>query len=106
MENAAKEHELEVSLKIINDEEEKLYGLFEDVFGEDSAEDMPETADAIESYLFIELRYCGKQVDASKVADIISVIHCMRHAEERFHEADKAVPDDCDAWCASHGYSY
>lgn len=106
MENAAKEHNLEVSSKIINDEEEKLYVLFEDVFGEDSAEDMPETAAEIENYLFSELCHCGKQVDASKVADIMSAILIMRKAEERFLEADKAVPDDCDAWCASHGYAY
>lgn len=105
MENAAKAHEMKVNLKIMNGEEEKLYGLFEDVFGEDSAEDMPETADAINSYLLSELRHCGKQVDALKLADIISAIHCMRNAEERFHEADMAMPDDCDAWDASHGYA-
>lgn len=40
-----------------------------------------------------------------KLADIISAIHCMRNAEERFHEADMAMPDDCDAWDASHGYA-
>lgn len=105
MENAAKAHEMKVSLKIMNGEKEKLYGLFEDVFGEDSAEDMPETADAISSYLLSELLHCGKQVDASKVADIMSAIYCMRNAEKRFHEADKAMPDDCDAWDASYGYA-
>ena len=105
MENAAKAHEMKVNLKIMNGEEEKLYGLFKDVFGEDSAEDMPETADAIDSYLLSELRHCGKQVDALKVADIMSAIYCMRNAEERFHEADMAVPDDCDAWAASYGYA-
>lgn len=105
MENAAKEHELKVSVKTILDEEEELYGLFEDVFGEDSADDMPETADAIDSYLLSELRHCGKQVDASKVADIMSAILIMRKAEERFHEADKAVPDDLDAWRESHFYA-
>lgn len=105
MKNEAKEYEMKASLKIMNGEEEKLYGLFEDVFGEDSAEDMPETADAINSYLLSELRHCGKQVDALKVADIMSAIYCMRNAEERFHEADKAMPDDCDAWDASHGYA-
>lgn len=98
MKNAVKEHELEVSLKIISNEEDKLYDLFEDVFGEDSAEDMPETADAIDNYLFSELRHCGKQVDASKVADIMTAIRCMQNAEKRFHEADKATPDDLDAW--------
>ena len=105
MENAAKEHELEASLKIMNGEEEKLYGLFEDVFGEESAEDMPETADAIDSYFFSEPRHCGKQVDASKVADIMSAIYCMGDAEQRFHEADTATPDDLDAWCAAYGYA-
>ena len=105
MENAAKEYEMKASLKIMDGEEEKLYGLFEDVFGEDSADDMPETADEIESYLFSELRHCGKQVDALKVADIMSAIYCMRNAEKRFHEADMAMPDDCDAWDASHGYA-
>lgn len=103
MENAVKEYETKASLEIMNSEEEKLYGLFEDVFGEDSAEDMPETADAIDNYLFSELRHCGKQVDASKVADIMTAIFCMRNAEERFHEADTAEPDDLDAWYASHG---
>lgn len=98
MKNAVKEHELEVSMKIMNGAEEKLYSLFEEVFGEDSAEDMPETADAIDSYLFSELRHCGKHVDASKVADIMSAIYCMRSAEARFHEADKATPDDLEAW--------
>ena len=105
MENAAKAYEMKLNLKIMNGEEEKLHGLFEDVFGEDSAEDMPETADAINSYLLSELRHCGKQVDALKLADIISAIHCMRNAEERFHEADMAMPDDCDAWDASYGYA-
>lgn len=104
MDNAVKEHELEVSLKTINGEEEKLEQLFEEVFGEESAYDMPETADDIDNYLFSELRHCGKQVDASKVADIMSAIYCMRKAEERFHEADKAMPDDLDAWFESHGY--
>ena len=78
---------------------EKLYGLFEEVFGEDSAEGMPDTADAIESYFLSELRHCGKQVDASKVADIMSAIYSMWNAEERFHAADKATPDFLDAWC-------
>lgn len=87
MESAVKEYELEISSKIINGEEKKLYGLFEDVFGEDSAEDMPETAEAIDIYFFSELCHCGKQVDASKVADIISAISIMRKAEHRFHEA-------------------
>lgn len=77
----------------INGEKEKLYGLFEDVFGEDSVDGMPETADEIEGCLFVELRQCGKQVDASKVADIILGINFMRYAEELFHEADKAAPD-------------
>lgn len=87
MENAAKEYELEASSEIIDGEEDKLEHLFEDVFGGESAWDMPDTADAIDSCFFSGLRHCGKRVDASKAADIMSAISCMRNAEKRFHEA-------------------
>ena len=102
MENSAKEHELEVSLTMIHREDEKLYGLFADVFGEDAAEDMPETADAIDNHLLHCLRYCGKRVDASKIYEIIIAISSMKDYEERFRTADEAWPDDPEAWACDH----
>ena len=81
MENAAKEHELEVSSKIINCEEEKLYGLFEDVFGEDSADDMPETAAEIENHFLSEL--CRHHVGDSQHAERRRALPRSRHGNAR-----------------------
>lgn len=96
MENAVKEHEIEVALKMMEYTKEQLYDFFFDVFGEDAADDLPETADGIEVCFEEELRHCGKQVDASKIYEIMSAIHSMKEAEKRFHSAYEAMPENPD----------
>lgn len=87
------EHMENVGIKMMNDETCKLYKLFKDVFGEVSANHMPFSADGIDDYLFHEMKYCGKQVDACKIADIISLIHSLRNAERILHCID-SIPDE------------
>lgn len=89
-----KEHELSRAIELMDMAENDLYDLFEQVFGEDAAEDMGETAHSIENDFLSNLEHCGHDVDGKKVAAIIIRIQQLENYEKDFSEADHMVTEE------------
>lgn len=89
-----KRHELDRAEALMESTEDRLYDLFEQVFGEDAAEDMGETAHDIENAFIHELKYCGHDVDSAKVAEIIIRIQQLAEYEHDFAEADHMATEE------------
>lgn len=89
-----KRHELDRAEALMDAAENALYDLFEQVFGEDAADDMGETAHDIENAFIHELKYCGHDVDSAKVAKIIIKIQQLAEYERDFYEADHMVTEE------------
>lgn len=89
-----KEHEIDRAVALMDAAENNLYELFYQVFGEDAAEDMGETAHDIENAFINELEHCGHDVDGKKVAAVIIRIQQLENYEKDFSEADHMVTEE------------
>lgn len=89
---SSNEYDMLAALDVMEEHTELLRYLFRDIFGEESARNMPCTAEAINNYFICKLRDAGTcVVDMNKISHVIVTINCLRQAERQFNAATESI---------------